>query len=691
VGLGRETGAQLEAAQAEFRRRQANYETETTYAEERYRNAESRVRALAWSTLKLGSTLTGEAESPGALYLAADANPGDIVTPGYGEEGRPVFATADYIRRAVAMRIRLEAELRARAERALESEEAKQLLSALSARDAERLKVEMVRSQPLEMVRRASPIVQAVLDAKRRADALQAQFVLLVLPLDVMVSDAEWPKHGSKRVDLSASNLLIEDLMQSAKAAGMVTLDATETLKQAEPGAFLPGDIHLTPKGHDAVARALADVLQKGTSPAPDPARRLILAKGRSRVPPPQTWTSIAGEIAVMNSGRCPVTRKYREWLYITCYPRTDYPKDPVPVGLQVVKGGLGDAVTTLVGGRLTFVAPIPPGENLEALFTWSDGLTKRLVVDWDPKNVAPYLRMDPEKSAKAEPPTHPSFFDALCACHKSERQSNDCTDMVAEADPDCMRSYAGSCAETLACAEGNPVFAPKCPAGKKNSGATSRCVEVARTTEESTSSASIQAPSQAESLKLVSDEGAVKSAGHKLMTTAQAFVGERCRLGGDAIELVTIVPYDRCPIEEPMVAGYLSALGEFEKLTRGARLEPQAQTFSDKASWFASWVRLALVSHDTRGMSALYQDLALAFNEWQPTAKVFVDSPFMIDTYFGVSGRHGNDYFRNLRGDGAKRKADFLASGKHFIWRRGPNGFEGPFSTPGERFVLGI
>jgi len=40
--------------------------------------------------------------------------------------------------------------------------------------------------------------------------------------------------------------------------ASAEALDATPALAAAEPGAFLDGDIHLTPRGHRALAEALA-------------------------------------------------------------------------------------------------------------------------------------------------------------------------------------------------------------------------------------------------------------------------------------------------------------------------------------------------------------------------------------------------------------------------------------------------
>jgi hypothetical protein len=165
-----------------------------------------------------------------------------------------------------------------------------------------------------------------------------------------------------------------------------------------------------------------------------------------------------------MNSGRCPVTKKYREWLYIHCYPKSD--RDPTGVGIQVTKGAAEDAIASIVDGHMTFVAPIPRGERLEALFTWSDGLTKRLSADWDPQNASPDLNMEVVKGLSAPPPAHPDMVSVLCACQKSERKTDNCQSLIAEPDPDCARTYAGKCAEMLACAEGNPLHPPRCGSG---------------------------------------------------------------------------------------------------------------------------------------------------------------------------------------------------------------------------------
>ena len=64
-----------------------------------------------------------------------------------------------------------------------------------------------------------------------------------------------------RQYDLSATKVLRDDLVASAQQLGAVAFDATEALAAAEPGAFLDADLHLTPKGHAALAAALVGPL----------------------------------------------------------------------------------------------------------------------------------------------------------------------------------------------------------------------------------------------------------------------------------------------------------------------------------------------------------------------------------------------------------------------------------------------
>jgi hypothetical protein len=137
------------------------------------------------------------------------------------------------------------------------------------------------------------------------------------------------------------------------------------------------------------------------------------------------------------------------------------------------------------------------------------------------------------------------------------------------------------------------------------------------------------------------------------------------------------------------MVAAYQQQWLAFDAVAQAHPLRGAGATFREKALSFGDFTARALASQDTRGTAALFQDLAFAYNAWQPTTPVAVDPPRLVALYFGVAHSPSTDYFRNLHHDGEARKAAFEASGKHFFWRRGPNGFEGPY-LEGESRVVG-
>jgi hypothetical protein len=56
---------------------------------------------------------------------------------------------------------------------------------------------------------------------------------------------------------------LTDDVLATAASLGLDAVDARPALAAAEPGAFLNGDLHLSPKGHRAVANALAEALRR--------------------------------------------------------------------------------------------------------------------------------------------------------------------------------------------------------------------------------------------------------------------------------------------------------------------------------------------------------------------------------------------------------------------------------------------
>src|SRR5690606_19216157 len=113
-----------------------------------------------------------------------------------------------------------------------------------------------------------------------------ARLIVVALPVDVQVSADEWAKYGvDDPPDMEPSLALLGDLLASAEVLGVRGLDATSALRAAEPGAFLNGDIHMTARGHAALAEALAKVIADpwtipGTTSGSPPPKRYTVRPG---------------------------------------------------------------------------------------------------------------------------------------------------------------------------------------------------------------------------------------------------------------------------------------------------------------------------------------------------------------------------------------------------------------------------
>jgi hypothetical protein len=226
----------------------------------------------------------------------------------------------------------------------------------------------------------------------------------------------------------------------------------------------------MTPKGHQAVAAALAGALREGP-PAKAPGPLVALAEGRSRPPPPEAWGK-APSIAVLGSEGCEA-KKIREWLYVRCAPWNAHA--PKITALEVARVGLGEAMAVVTAeGAATLVAPAPPGADLEAVFGW-EGRPRKLVVRWDRERIVPDMSFA-DAAGFAPRPVDAAGRDELCACHQRATGRPTCASMVAAPDADCQRTFAGDCARLLACAAGDPARAPRCPAGHVNAGAALHC-----------------------------------------------------------------------------------------------------------------------------------------------------------------------------------------------------------------------
>lgn len=87
------------------------------------------------------------------------------------------------------------------------------------------------------------------------------EVVVVGLPIDVQVDPREWPKYGTEARDLASTEVLLRDLDTDARALGLRSIDLTQTLRAASPGAFLDDDYHMSAQGHAAIASAIAGLL----------------------------------------------------------------------------------------------------------------------------------------------------------------------------------------------------------------------------------------------------------------------------------------------------------------------------------------------------------------------------------------------------------------------------------------------
>lgn len=337
---------------------------------------------------------------------------------------------------------------------------------------------------------------------KALCDQYGAELVVVALPIDVQVDPQEWTKYGvTDAPDMQDSLILLDDLVADAHALGLRALDATASLRAAQPGAFLDHDIHMTARGHAALARALADTLAApppDTSlPLPDPG----LPDGRSFVPTAGEWTT-APEVLVKGSTALGCTTQIeREWLRVQCRRRkaADRP------GAVIVRDGATPATMAMpTADGLSLVTPMTIGEPITARFSWADD-THELQIRWPdgddgaPKFVGEFIKLSHEPQ-----PAHPAaaIVNALCACHKQTTHEtlcaepggldddsyvDECQQVCSDlwGDPDliaaCAAAHPGDaqCDHRIACAQNDPLFAPTCPKNHVHAFASNRCFPV--------------------------------------------------------------------------------------------------------------------------------------------------------------------------------------------------------------------
>lgn len=651
---------------------------ETRYAVLEETNADLRVKKLAYDALHLGQE-TG-------VYLASRASPGDIVIPQRGEELGPLAASVKYVREAAELRIVLEKRLREQAERTRDAASSREILQALDDRDGLEAKLRAIHAAPVGIARATLPIVGVLERARKLVASRGGRLAVVVLPIDLQVSPAEWAKYGAPVEDLSATRVLAADIVEEARRSGVVAVDAFDALVHASPGAFLKGDPHLSPKGHAAVAAALAEALR---APPLEVAAgsRLSLPIGRSRQPRPVEWAT-RGELAVKGSSaaRC-VTRRIREWVYARCTSS----KTSTARAVRVLSGGHGDAWSVAENGVVTLIAPVVRGDDFVARFSWSDR-SRRLVIPWPADVVEPEASFVPDDGPPDPAPEAPPAAGPLCACAKKvpwaaeltgETATNDsleqvwnrsavpavwsCEKLLVARDDDCVRTFASDCAKMLECAAGVPARMPSCGAGRVNGGATLRCVAAPPPP---TDVAMVVDTAKAKPF----DAPAVDAVAKPLLESALA-AADTCHLLGESAPTGwwnDLQLYDECTFTDALVEATVRTAKALESWAREQKTLPLALgAFTDEARLFGAWIEHAHPTRRSRGTLLNYQRLMQAWLAYRPEPRLEVDPPTARHDYYDKTPDASADYTaRTFDAYTRRRKTQpFLP------WRDGPYG----------------
>jgi hypothetical protein len=298
--------------------------------------------------------------SEGVRPLAPrSGDPRDILRVRYAEAARRVDQTAYHLLMAAVGEEKNEALLLKVAARNKDPE----LQKLIDERRALRAKLDELKpkGEPAHVV----PIEQVLLETKAACDAVGARLLVVALPLDVMVSAEEWKKYGVPALDMSPTRVLLDDLVTRAERMGAIGLDPSAALAAVEPGAFLEGDLHLTPKGHAALAQAIVDALAKPTRLK----NSLELPAGRSWLPTEDEWRR-EKECTVKGSTKAACeTKLVREWLRVRCLPTDEGEYDELEF-IELISGGHGDARAYRAVAPV-LVIPVVEGDSAKVLFEW--------------------------------------------------------------------------------------------------------------------------------------------------------------------------------------------------------------------------------------------------------------------------------------------------------------------------------
>lgn len=312
-----------------------------------------------------------------------EGDPRDILESRNAESARRIDYTAQALLYAALSMRKTEAALRAVPALAGDRE-LKEILQARTAAE-ERLRAAEAAAGGADTASTTTSLAGVIRAAQRLCDAHGVTLVVLVLPLDVQVSSSEWAKYGLPVTDVSATRALNADAVVQAARVGARAVDPLPALAMT-PGAFLHGDLHLTPAGHRVVADAIADIMARPPAPPP-PTSPLELPPGRSFIPSHESWR-LAPEVTVRGSSKAECeTKLIREWFRMICKSTPEHR----PIGIERMSGGGGEALAFVVPRPqfdglvqvrdVGLLVPLLPGQRFEADVVWTHG-RQRLVLE---------------------------------------------------------------------------------------------------------------------------------------------------------------------------------------------------------------------------------------------------------------------------------------------------------------------
>ncbi len=447
----------------------------------------------------------------GQAYLRGHGAPEDIVTSTKvfvsAEEARAVEVTANQLIAGADVRHEIEDRIQKEVARERARTQGDQtLVASFQERTEQQRKLEALLAAPLQSVRESSPMAPHIMKMKELADAHGARLLVVALPLDVQVSADEWKKYGlaTAPIDVASTRVLSEDILVLSRTHGISALDPREALLAAEPGAFLIGDLHMTPKGHHALASAIATALHE---PAQVTDLPLPLPAGRTRPPSEEEWKRglhVVIDRPVLEDRllyECPLDCRVttlREWVRMVCV--TDKQsvdpyylefRAPKPAAITAKRAGR-DAMTMSGPGFLTATVPVVDGDSAVLTVTFESGygdVTLRrkdglLTLGWK-RSDSPMGRDyedDWTTFSKRIPRHAPVLTDGVtetCACRAAVTKGAACETFPGAPDADCARTYALDCEKRLRCEAGDPFTAPSCLPGWRHAGALEHCFQV--------------------------------------------------------------------------------------------------------------------------------------------------------------------------------------------------------------------